>query len=130
MIKNFLIISIVFFGFESASDKVLNDDIQKGQTQLHLKKTVDALHQNDMTPLTTFMIGNPHEDINDIMETLTFWIENNLEVDPFICTPYVGSPLFYNNKDFILSQYDERLKIVGQTKTSVKDYEIKKWNMF
>tara|TARA_B110000014_G_C20100700_1_gene577732 strand:+ start:34 stop:1692 length:1659 start_codon:yes stop_codon:yes gene_type:complete len=121
--------SYISFGFESASDKVLNEDIQKGQTQLHLKQTVDALHQNDMTPLTTFMIGNPNENINDIMETLTFWIENNLEVDPFICTPYVGSPLFYHNKDFILSQYDERLKIVGQTKTSVKEDEIQKWKM-
>ena len=30
----------ISFGFESASNKVLNEDIQKGQVQEHLQKTV------------------------------------------------------------------------------------------
>ena len=36
---------------------------------------------------------------NDLMETVDFWIQNGAEIDPFICTPYVGSPIFYDNKD-------------------------------
>jgi radical SAM superfamily enzyme YgiQ (UPF0313 family) len=123
--------SYISFGFESASDKVLNQDIQKGQTKMHLQKTVDVLSENHMTPLTTFMIGNPQENIDDIMETLTFWIKNNLEVDPFICTPYVGSPIYYNNKKFILSQYDERIKEGNLVKKELlKEWELEALDIF
>ena len=106
--------SYISFGFESASDKVLAQDIQKGQTRMHLQKTVDAIKKVDLRPLATFMIGNEHEDINDLLETVDFWIQNNIEVDPFICTPYVGSPIFYNNKNSVLEQYDERLKLTKE----------------
>jgi len=105
----------ISFGFESASDKVLNEDIGKGQLQIHEQKTIAAIKEAGLTPIATFMIGNPHEDINDLLETVSFWIRNNMEVDPFICTPYVGSPIFYTYKDFVLQQYDERLKIASKT---------------
>ena len=74
------------------------------------------------------MIGNPNEDINDLMETLEFWLEFNIEVDPFICTPYVGSPIFYNNKDRILEQYDERLKL-AKNNPKIDQKTIKKWKL-
>ena len=119
----------ISFGFESASDKVLNEDIQKGQIRAHLQKTVDTMLANNMTPLTTFMIANPHENIDDLMETLDFWIKNNAEIDPFICTPYIGSPLFYDNQDFVLQQYDERLKLVFEGKTHIDDEIVKKWKL-
>ena len=117
----------ISFGFESASDKVLNQDIQKGQLRSHLQKTIDTIKEADMTPITTFMIGNPNEDINDLMETVDFWIKNGAEIDPFICTPYVGSPIFYNNREFILEQYDERLKLVHEGKYSINNTILKKW---
>ncbi|MGI0060958.1 MAG: B12-binding domain-containing radical SAM protein [Nitrosotalea sp.] len=121
--------SYISFGFESASNKVLNQDIKKGQTQLHLQQTVDAIKKVGLRPLATFMIGNPHENINDLMETVTFWIRNNIEIDPFICTPYVGSPIYYDNKDFVLQQYDERLKIVNQIPNNVDKNTIQKWRL-
>ena len=114
----------ISFGFESASDKVLNEDIQKGQLRSHLQKTVDTLLEAKMTPLTTFMIGNPHENIDDLMETLDFWIQNGIEVDPFICTPYIGSPIFYDNRDYILQQYDERLKLISEGQYPANDKTI------
>lgn len=117
----------ISFGFESASDKVLNQDIKKGQSRTHLQKTIDTLKQEKMTPLTTFMIGNPHENIDDLMETVDFWIQNNAVIDPFICTPYVGSPIFYDNKDFILQQYDERL-ISPQIK-DIDNKIVQKWKL-
>ncbi|MGI0061092.1 MAG: B12-binding domain-containing radical SAM protein [Nitrosotalea sp.] len=117
----------ISFGFESASDKVLNQDIGKGQLQIHEQQTIDAIKRTKLTPLATFMIGNPHENINDLMETVTFWIRNNIEVNPFICTPYVGSPLYFDNKDFLLQQYDERLKLVKTGKYKVSDELIQKW---
>jgi len=119
----------ISFGFESASDKVLNQDIQKGQTRAHLQKTLDTIKASTLKPITTFMIGNEHENIDDLMETLDFWIQNGAEIDPFICTPYVGSPIFYNNKDFVLQQYDERLKLVNDGKTNISEETVKKWKL-
>ncbi|MBI3638995.1 MAG: B12-binding domain-containing radical SAM protein [Thaumarchaeota archaeon] len=116
----------ISFGFESASNKVLNQDIGKGQLQIHEQQTIDTVKKAKLTPLATFMIGNPHENINDLMETVTFWIRNNIEVDPFICTPYVGSPLFFDYKDFLLQQYDERLKMIASGKYKISDEIIKK----
>lgn len=119
----------ISFGFESASDKVLNQDIGKGQLQIHEQQTIDAVKKAELTPLATFMIGNPHEDINDLLETVFFWIKNNIEVDPFICTPYVGSPLYYNYKNSILQQYDERLKLVESGKYNVNKEIVNKWKL-
>ena len=118
----------ISFGFESASNKVLKEDIGKGQTQLDLHKTVKALKDAQLRPHATFMIGNPHENIDDILETMTFWMQYNIEVDPFICTPYVGSPIFFNNKDFILEQYDERLKLINRF-GGVDEATIKRWKL-
>jgi len=119
----------ISFGFESASDKVLNEDIGKGQLRVHLQKTVDTVRKAKMTPITTFMIGNMHENINDLMETVDFWIQNGAEIDPFICTPYVGSPIFYNNKDFLLQQYDTKLKLIANGNISVDKSTLHKWEM-
>jgi anaerobic magnesium-protoporphyrin IX monomethyl ester cyclase len=119
----------ISFGFESASDKVLNEDIGKGQYRFHLQKTIDTLKAAKMTPITTFMIGNMHENINDLMETVDFWIQNGATIDPFICTPYVGSPIFYDNKDFLLQQYDTKLKLIAEGKGTVDEKTLHKWKL-
>ena len=121
--------SYISFGFESASDKVLNQDIQKGQLRSHLQKTIDTIKKAKMTPITTFMIGNAHENIDDLMETLDFWIINGAEVDPFICTPYVGSPIFYDNQNYLLQQYDHKLKLVAEGKIKVDEKIVKQWKL-
>jgi radical SAM superfamily enzyme YgiQ (UPF0313 family) len=119
----------ISFGFESASDKVLNQDIQKGQLRSHLQKTIDTIKNAKMTPITTFMIGNAHENIDDLMETVDFWIQNGAEVDPFICTPYVGSPIFYDYKDYLLQQYDTKLKLVAEGKAKIDEKTLHKWKL-
>jgi len=119
----------ISFGFESASDKVLKQDIQKGQTRAHLQKTIDTIKGTKIQPVTTFMIGNMHETIDDFMETVDFWIQNDAYVDPFICTPYVGSPIFYENKDYVLAQYDERLKLVNDGNAKVDENVVKQWKL-
>jgi radical SAM superfamily enzyme YgiQ (UPF0313 family) len=121
--------SYISFGFESASDKVLKEDIQKGQTRAHLQKTLDTIKKSSLTPLSTFMIGNQHENIDDLMETVDFWIKNNAEIDPFICTPYVGSPIFYNNKDRILEQYDPRLTMIRNGLCEINNETLKDWKL-
>ena len=119
----------ISFGFESASDKVLNEDIGKGQLRVHLQKTVDTVRKAKMTPITTFMIGNMHENINDLMETVDFWIQNGASIDPFICTPYVGSPIFYDNQDYLLQQYDSKLKMIAEGEFNVSSDILKKWKL-
>lgn len=126
--------SYIAFGFESASDKVLKQDIEKGQTQKHLQITIDIVKKVGLRPLATFMIGNPHEDINDLMESVMFWIRNNLEIDPFICTPFIGSPLLYKYRDFVLQQYDHKLKLAKERddidKKTLKEWELKALDKF
>ncbi len=75
------------------------------------------------------MIGNAHENIDDLMETVDFWIQNDAEVEPFICTPYVGSPIFYDNKDYVLGQYDERLNLVNEGIAKVDENTVKQWKL-
>ena len=76
-----------------------------------LEKALGKKVKKIYLPLQPGDVPETFADINDLLETVDFWIKNNIEVDPFICTPYVGSPIFYNNKDFVLEQYDERLKL-------------------
>lgn len=121
--------SYISFGFESASDKVLSQDIQKGQLRSHLQKTIDTIKSAKLTPISTFMIGNPHENIDDLMESVDFWIKNGAEIDPFICTPYVGSPIFYDNKDYVLQQYDTKLKLLAEGKVKIDDKTLHKWKL-
>ena len=63
------------------------------------------------------------------MESVDFWIQNNAEIDPFICTPYVGSPIFYDNQDFLFEQYDYKLKLVSDGKIASDQETIKKWRL-
>jgi hypothetical protein len=63
------------------------------------------------------------------METFDFWIQNGAEIDPFICTPYVGSPIFYDNKDFLLQQYDTKLKLIAEGKGTVDEKTLHKWKL-
>ena len=63
------------------------------------------------------------------METLDFWIQNGAEIDPFICTTICRKSNFYNNKDFVLQQYDERLKLVNDGKIDISEETVKKWKL-
>ena len=75
----------------------------------------------------TFMVGNPNENINDVLETVSFFIKNGAIVNPFICTPYPGTRIFMDNEDFILGQYDERLEMIRKRIiTNLSEEQIRK----
>ena len=115
-------------GGESGSDRVLKEDIQKGVTVAHNQKAVDILKSCGIQPIMTFMVGNPNEDINDVLETVSFYKKNNIVVNPFICTPYPGTKIFMENQDFIFEQYDERLALVHKSKVhNISQEQIAKW---
>ena len=120
--------TFISYGGESASDKVLKYDIQKGTTRKNNQDAVDIMKRQGMEPIMTFMLGNPHEDVNDILETTDFFIKNNLSCDPFICTPYPGTKLYLDYEQQILAQFDERLaEIKKLPKDAIDDDLVAKW---
>ena len=48
-------------------------------------------------------------------------MKNKITVNPFICTPYVGSPIFYEYKDKVLQQYDDRIRILKEKEEDHKE---------
>ena len=120
--------TFISFGGESASDKVLKYDIQKGTTRKNNQDAVDIMKRQGMEPIMTFMVGNPNEDINDILETTDFFVKNNLACDPFICTPYPGTKLFIDYEQQILEQFDERLaEVKNLPKGSIDKELVQQW---
>ena len=120
--------TFISFGGESASDKVLKYDIQKGTTRKNNQDAVDIMKRQGMEPVMTFMLGNPNENIDDICETTDFFVQNNLSCDPFICTPYPGTKLYLDYEQQILAQFDERLAEVKKLpKDSIDEELVTKW---
>lgn len=120
--------SFISIGGESGSDKVLREDIKKGVTRDHNQRSIDILKAGGISPAMTFMVGNPNEDINDVLETVDFLVKNRAIVDPFICTPYPGTKIFMDYQDFILEQYDERLALLKKSPNpNITQEQIKKW---
>lgn len=113
-------------GGESGSDKVLKEDIGKGVTVAHNQQAINIMRENGVEPHMTFMVGNPNEDINDVLDTVSFLMKNDAVVDPFICTPYPGTRIFFDNEDFVLSQYDKKLELITKGKIKVPDPLLKK----
>lgn len=122
--------TFITFGGESGSDKVLKIDIGKGTTAQMNQNAVDIMKRQKMEPIMTFMVGNPHEDINDVLETTEFFIKNKIICKPFICTPYPGTKLFMDYENFILSQFDDRLEQIGKLpKDSIDPEILKEWKL-
>ena len=120
--------TFISFGGESGSDKVLKYDIQKGTTRKNNQDCVDIMKRQGMEPVMTFMLGNPHEDVNDILETTDFFVKNNIACDPFICTPYPGTKLYIDYEQQILEQFDQRLGEVKKLpKGSIDNELVQQW---
>lgn len=96
----------ISFGGESASDRILLHDIQKGVTRAHAQEAVDVMKRCQMRPLMTFQIGFPTETVDDILETTSFFVENNIRSDCFISTAYPGTQYYMEHKKYLMAQYD------------------------
>jgi anaerobic magnesium-protoporphyrin IX monomethyl ester cyclase len=120
--------TFISIGGESGSDKILLEDIGKGVTVAHNQSAVDILKKEGIMPIMTFMVGNPNENIDDVLQTVEFFIKNNVTIDPFICTPYPGTKIFMDYQDFILQQYDERLKLLNDhPNPKISEELVKQW---
>jgi len=120
--------TFISIGGESGSDKVLKEDIGKGVTVAHNQRSIEILKDGGISPAMTFMVGNPNENINDVLETVSFFIKNKITTTPFICTPYPGTKIFMDNEDFVLGQHDDRLALLAKyPNPSIPQETISKW---
>ncbi|MDI6785953.1 MAG: radical SAM protein [bacterium] len=85
---------LISFGFESASQRMLNS-MRKKQTIEEMEKTVKICRKYNLPIPTSFIIGMPGEDDESSNETLNFCIKNNLPLDSLMfATPYPGTEIF------------------------------------
>jgi radical SAM superfamily enzyme YgiQ (UPF0313 family) len=94
---------IIFFGFESGSQRILNV-LEKGTTIEQNQKAVDLCKETGITVIGYFIMGNPTEAIEDLEATRLF-IEKNNSIFPVFhfLTPYPGTKLWelYKNKSLL-----------------------------
>jgi|WetSurMetagenome_2_1015567.scaffolds.fasta_scaffold10945_7 anaerobic magnesium-protoporphyrin IX monomethyl ester cyclase len=83
------------FGLESASQERLND-INKIVTVEQMDRAINLCDQYGFVSQGSFMIGTPHETLQDMYLTKNFAIEHNIDggLGLAICTPYPGTKLW------------------------------------
>ena len=119
----------IMYGIESGNQEVLNSIDKKINLDL-VRKVVKLTKQAKIDVRGAFMICNPIETKETILETLKFAIELNPEIAIFnITTPYPGTPMFaeaknqnlimtYNWDDYDLSKPIMQLKNISQKEIS------------
>jgi len=84
----------IHFGIESGNDKTLKR-MNKGYTQEKIKKTVEMVKNEGLSCTGNFMLAYPGEDEKDILQTIDFAKELNLDISQFSLTiDSPGSQLF------------------------------------
>ena len=89
--------TVVRFGAESASDRILKQIKAGSVTAAQNQRAVDLLHRHGLSPRAAFMVGVPGETEEDLRLTLDFIKRNEgkLLVRGFYLTvPFPGTPLW------------------------------------
>lgn len=97
----------VNMGVESGSQRILDDVYDKKITIEQIKNTVKLLKELDLKVQGYFMVGAPTETETDIINTIKF--AKNLEIDEAtfsITTPLPHTYLFDMSKDLISQDYE------------------------
>jgi anaerobic magnesium-protoporphyrin IX monomethyl ester cyclase len=90
----------VTFGWESGSQRTLNK-LNKHTTVEQNRKSIELCNKVGINASGTFMIGNPDEKIEDIIQTKEFIENNHITSGIGICisTPYPGTKMWEWCKD-------------------------------
>lgn len=96
--------SYISYGFESSSQQNL-DYLRKHTTPEMQRKTLQATITAGINPITTYIIGYPDETMQTLYDTAKFQVLNGIHVKPFLLTPYLYTPVYWENRDRILEQY-------------------------
>lgn len=114
-------LSYISYGGESASKRIL-DSIGKGQSPEQMTAAIEATHTAQVNPIMSFIVGFPNEDIDDVIATAQFFIDNQIHCDPFYLQPYPATAYYDEYKDKIIEQHmtEEEKKFLG--KPEVESY--------
>jgi len=106
--------TMLSFGFESGSQKVLNL-MNKATTIEQMDKSIAIMEKCKMPYFGTFIIGYPGETKEDIDQTIDFCKRHGHLAKPFFATPYPGTPLFHQIKHKIKNM-DKFLESLGDAR--------------
>lgn len=99
----------ISFGGETANNDLLMQ-IGKGTTVEEMQRAIDMCRRVGITPVMTFMEGYPGETLQHVLNTVEFWVRNNVYTRPFFITPYPGTEMFDEYREEILRQWDGDLE--------------------
>ncbi len=90
----------IYFGLESGSDRVLKK-INKGIDSKQMSRFIRDLHNQDIMPAPSLIVGTPDETEDDFKKTVHFILDHRNQLDvinlyPFMITP--GSDLSFTEK--------------------------------
>jgi radical SAM superfamily enzyme YgiQ (UPF0313 family) len=119
---------LVAFGIESGNPEILKK-MRKGETKEQIKQAVKWAHQAGLITEGFFMFGNEGEGRKEMLETIEFAKELDLNIAQFqVYTPVPGSPLYekiakegkiFSQKWEDFNAFNEPLFEYGQSKFSL-----------
>jgi len=117
----------IFIGFESRHQKTL-DSYNKKTTDMMAKDVTELLRRHRISVHGSFIIGDPHETREMIMDTIRYAKEINPQAVQFtILTPYPGTRLYEDVQDRIICRdwdlYDCLHSVISTDDLSRKDLE-------
>ncbi|MBN2442259.1 MAG: radical SAM protein, partial [Spirochaetales bacterium] len=112
----------MFLGIESGSDKILNT-MHKNINKQQIIEQIKRLTHYNITPCGSIMIGQLHETLDDINETLNL-VQKLIQINPLTeitfnyVTPYPGSELYdmLLTKGYIKNHLDFFTRFFSKTK--------------
>ena len=96
-------LAYVSYGGETSNERLLKQ-IGKGQNKEQMSAAIQATQAAGINAIMSFIIGFPDQNVDDIMEDLQFFIDNQIHTIPFFLQPYCGSKLFSVYKDKLIEQ--------------------------
>lgn len=96
----------ISYGGESANNHILKQ-IGKNTTVEQMQSAIQETKRVGINPVMTFMEGYPGEKVDDMIQTVEFWENNDIFCRPFFVQPYPGTEMFYTYRNKILEQYGD-----------------------
>lgn len=88
-------IKSVGLGLESGNEEILHFLKVSGASVAQNAKAISILHRHGILANASFIIGSPQETKTQILETLEFIRQNDLDfVDTYLLTPFPGTPIW------------------------------------
>ena len=85
---------LIYFGLESGSDRVLNE-MNKGIGSGQMSDFIKAMHDHDIAPAPSVVVGSPGETDEDFEKTIQFILDHENYLDTLNLYPFMATPASY-----------------------------------